>query len=81
MWSQNSKLTFHRSQETNADIVITFFRLSHGDNMSFDGPGNVLGHAFFPGSGMGGDVHFDADEKWVRSGTVDPSGKSISGYY
>lgn len=78
LWSAHSKLDFHRSRAIDADIIISFFSRDHGDNMSFDGRGNVLAHAFFPGPGLGGDAHFDADEKWIRSGIKDPDGKLIS---
>jgi hypothetical protein len=36
----------------------------------FDGPLGVLGHAFPPGLGLGGDTHFDEDENWTTKGTV-----------
>ncbi|XP_053205188.1 matrix metalloproteinase-2-like [Panonychus citri] len=79
LWSAHSKLDFHRSRAIDADIIISFFSRDHGDNMSFDGRGNVLAHAFFPGPGLGGDAHFDADEKWIRSGIKDPDGVGLFG--
>ncbi|XP_069059306.1 matrilysin-like isoform X1 [Pleurodeles waltl] len=64
VWSDVTPLEFRRVNSRNADIVIQFAYRYHGDPFPFDGKGNVLAHAFAPGSGTGGDVHFDEDEKW-----------------
>ncbi|KAF2346711.1 Peptidase M10 metallopeptidase [Trinorchestia longiramus] len=68
LWSKPSKLRFEYITEkpSSADIVVQFNRGYHGDGYPFDGPGRTLAHAFYPGPGIGGDIHFDADEKWVQ---------------
>ena len=45
------------------NIWLLFVCRDHGDGDSFDGPGGVLAHSYYPI--YGGDVHFDADERWV----------------
>lgn len=66
-WGKYGRLNFQRSPSSDADIIVTFGRGYHGDTFPFDGPGNVLAHAFYPydRAGLGGDIHFDADENWT----------------
>uniref|UniRef100_A0A3Q0SR29 Matrix metallopeptidase 20b (enamelysin) n=1 Tax=Amphilophus citrinellus TaxID=61819 RepID=A0A3Q0SR29_AMPCI len=65
VWARASSLTFVRSNTHNADIMVEFVTYAHGDLFPFDGPRGTLAHAFGPGSGVGGDTHFDDSEHWT----------------
>ncbi|XVE68010.1 hypothetical protein DITRI_Ditri09bG0033900 [Diplodiscus trichospermus] len=67
-WAAVSPFRFQQvAQGTRADIRIGFYRLDHGDGYPFDGPGNVVAHAFSPQDGR---FHYDADENWSFNPTV-----------
>ncbi|CDW59215.1 matrix metalloproteinase 17 [Trichuris trichiura] len=75
VWSEASDLTFTETQDDQADILIEFLSGDHGDGYPFDGPNVILAHAFFPGAGRGGDIHFDNDEIWTEGPFDAQSGK------
>lgn len=64
IWEHSSVLKMERVHDEDADIRIDFARGKHGDSYDFTGPGENLAHAFYPGTGIGGDVHMDEDESW-----------------
>ncbi|XP_045674059.1 matrilysin [Phyllostomus hastatus] len=70
LWSKEIPLNFRRIRLGTADIMIGFARGAHGDAYPFDGPGNTLAHAFAPGPGLGGDAHFDEDERWTDGSSI-----------
>ncbi|OCT96141.1 hypothetical protein XELAEV_18013824mg [Xenopus laevis] len=65
VWSDVTPLTFTRIYDGVSDIEILFASKDHNDFLPFDGPSGVLAHAFAPGDNIGGDLHFDEDEKWT----------------
>lgn len=66
VWATHIPLRFIKvSEQDTPDIVILFAKGYHNDNTAFDGEGGYLAHAYYPGPGIGGDTHFDAEEPWT----------------
>ncbi|KAH7532770.1 hypothetical protein FEM48_Zijuj04G0057300 [Ziziphus jujuba var. spinosa] len=64
-WTRNSKFTFAEVREgAVSDLRLGFFVGDHGDGHPFDGPLNVLAHAFAPTYGR---LHLDGAEAWSLS--------------
>ena len=67
LWAEVTPLKFTQIYEGTANITMLFGSGEHGDGVPFDGPGNVLAHAWFARefkNEFEGDVHFDDDETW-----------------
>ncbi|XP_027435512.1 macrophage metalloelastase [Zalophus californianus] len=67
VWSDVTPLKFRKINSGEADIMILFASGAHGDYTPFDGRGGVIAHAFGPGTGIGGDTHFDEAEIWTKN--------------
>ena len=69
-WAHHADLTFTETDTAglNRSLDISWAAGDHGDGNPFDGPGNVLAHAFFPpwppSDPLAGDMHFDEAENW-----------------
>jgi hypothetical protein len=63
--------TFTELTTDPVDFEIGWFTGDHGDDSSFDGVGNTIGHAFYPppcGGEHAGECHFDDAETWSLTG-------------
>ena len=65
-WSDVAQLNFEHLPSGTPIFDISFQTGDHGDGSTFNGPGGVLAHAFFPSnSALGGDTHYDDDDTFT----------------
>ena len=70
VYKKHSALKFKKVEPNEPrDIKISFCKQDHGGGFLFYGAGGVLAHGFYPGPGIGGDLHFDAEENWTDKET------------
>lgn len=73
-WSEVSNFRFVKTNNQNADIVISFKRSNHTNECldgyclgEFDGSGGSLGHAnFYRAGDKCAEIHLDRDERWYN---------------
>ena len=76
-WAQYVNVTFTPAADAtgNQTLAMLFASGAHGDGYSFDGPGGVLAHTFYPfptdPEPIAGDMHFDDSENWNIGADVD----------
>jgi hypothetical protein len=76
-WSKYAAVNFTLTDQTggNRTLAVLFASGAHGDAYSFDGPGGILAHTFYPfpvnPESVAGDLHFDADESWRMGADID----------
>ena len=59
-----SGMNFVETASSTGDVKISFHSRNHSDGYNFDGRGNILAHAFYPGTSKSGEIHLDLDEEW-----------------
>ena len=76
-WAKHGNLRFAPAG-AGADrrtIKVLFARGAHGDAASFDGPGRILAHTYYPAppnpEPIAGDMHLDDDENWQVGSGID----------